>query len=443
MKIALSEHFTYKKIFKFTLPSVLMMVFTSIYGVVDGFFVSNFVGETAFTAVNFIMPFLMIMGAFGFMFGTGGSALVAKVMGVGDKERANRLFSMFVYVSIGFGIFLSVLGVVAIRPIAAALGASGQMLEDCVLYGTVILVAIPSYMLQYEFQSFFIVAEKPQLGFITTLIAGGMNMVLDALFVAVIPLGLAGAALATAFSATVGGVIPLVYFMRKNNTSTLRIVKTGIDFKALMRGCANGSSELMSNISMSLVGMLYNTQLMHYAGEEGVAAYGVLMYVNMIFLAIFIGYSVGMAPVVSYHYGAGNTNELKNVRKKSFVIIGISSVLMFVLSEVLAKPLSLIFVSYSEELLSLTVRGFLIYSFTFLFVGFAIYSSTLFTALNNGLVSAVISFLRTLVFQILAVMIFPILWDVDGIWVSVVFAELMAAAVGIFFIWLLKKKYKY
>ncbi len=442
MKIALSEHFTYKKIFRFTLPSVVMMIFTSIYGIVDGFFVSNFVGETEFTAVNFIMPFLMIMGAFGFMFGTGGSALVAKVMGEGDSKRANRLFSMFIYVSIGFGILLSVLGIVVLRPVAALLGAQGKMLDDCVLYGTIVLIAIPSYMLQFEFQSFFVVAEKPQLGLWVTVVAGAMNMVLDALLVAVIPLGLVGAAVATAISATAGGVIPLIYFVCKNS-STLRIVKTGLDFTALMRGCANGSSELMSNISMSLVGMLYNAQLMRYEGEAGVAAYGVLMYVNMIFLAAFIGYSSGMAPVVSYHFGAGNTDELKSVRKKSLVIISLLSVIMLILGEVLARPLSLIFVSYNQSLLDLTVRAFAIYSFSFLFVGFAIFSSCFFTALNNGLVSAILSFLRTLVFQVAAVIVFPLLWSTDGIWISIVFAELMAAALGIIFITLMRKKYKY
>lgn len=442
MKIQLSDHFDYKKLLHFTLPSIVMMIFTSIYGVVDGFFVSNFVGKTPFAAVNFIMPFLMILGAAGFMFGTGGSALIAITLGTGERKKANRLFSLFVYVSAAAGVLIAVLGLVFVRPVAALLGAEGILLDNCVSYGRIILFAIPAFMLQYEFQSFFVTAEKPQLGLMVTVAAGVTNMVLDALFVAVFRWGLAGAAAATALSQVVGGVIPLIYFCRPN-TSLLRLTGTRFDPKALLKACTNGSSELMSNISMSLVSMLYNVQLMKYAGEDGVAAYGVLMYVNMIFLAAFIGYSVGSAPVISYHFGAGNHGELKNLLKKSFVIIGIFSVSMLGLAEFLARPLANIFVGYDPGLLALTQRGFLIYSFSFLFAGIAIYGSSFFTALGNGLISALISFLRTLVFQMAAVLIFPLIWDIDGIWISIVAAECMAAAVSILFIIGKRSKYHY
>ena len=397
MKIQLSDSFDYKKLLRFTFPSIIMMVFTSIYGVVDGFFVSNFVGKTPFAAVNFIMPFLMILGTGGFMFGTGGSALIAITMGAGDKERARRLFSLFIYVSAICGILIGALGIVVIRPVAAWLGAEGEMLDNCVVYGRIILAVLPALILQYEFQSFFITAEKPKLGLAVTVAAGVANMVLDALFVGVLRWGLVGAAAATAISQSVGGIIPLIYFGRPN-TSLLRLTRTKFDGRALLKACANGSSELMSNISMSVVGMLYNIQLMKYAGEDGVAAYGVLMYVNMIFLAAFIGYSVGVAPVIGYHYGAGNHGELKGLLKKSLVLIGIFSVGMVALAEGLARPLALIFVGYDPELLDMTLRGFLVYSFSFLFAGLAIYGSSFFTALGNGLVSALISFLRTMVF---------------------------------------------
>ena len=320
MSIQLSDHFNYRKLLRFTLPSIVMMIFTSIYGVVDGFFVSNFVGKTPFAAVNFIMPFLMILGAVGFMFGTGGSALIAKTMGEGDPEKANRLFSLFVYVSAACGIVIAVAGIAFIRPIASLLGAEGTMLDDCVTYGRIILIALPAYMLQYEFQSFFVTAEKPQLGLFVTIAAGVTNIVLDALFVAVFRWGLVGAAAATAISQMVGGIVPLFYFFRRNS-SLLRLGKTRFDGRALLKACTNGSSELMSNISTSIVSMLYNLQLMHYVGEDGVSAYGVLMYVNMIFLAAFIGYSVGTAPVVGYHYGAGNHKELKSLLKKSMNLI--------------------------------------------------------------------------------------------------------------------------
>ena len=442
MKIQLSDSFDYKKLLRFTLPSIVMMVFTSIYGVVDGFFVSNFVGKTPFAAVNFIMPFLMILGTVGFMFGTGGSALIAITMGAGDKERAKRLFSLFIYVSAICGILIGALGIVVIRPVAAWLGAEGEMLDNCVVYGRIILAVLPALILQYEFQSFFITAEKPKLGLAVTVAAGVANMVLDALFVGVLRWGLVGAAAATAISQSVGGIIPLIYFGRPN-TSLLRLTRTKFDGRALLKACTNGSSELMSNISMSVVGMLYNIQLMKYAGEDGVAAYGVLMYVNMIFLAAFIGYSVGVAPVIGYHYGAGNHGELKGLLKKSLVLIGIFSVGMVALAEGLARPLALIFVGYDPELLDMTLRGFLVYSFSFLFAGLAIYGSSFFTALGNGLVSALISFLRTLVFQVAAVLIFPLIWGLDGIWFSIVAAELVAALVTVAFLAGKRKKYHY
>lgn len=433
MNIRLSDHFTYRKLLRFTLPSIAMMIFTSIYGVVDGFFVSNYVGKTPFAAVNFIMPFLMILGTAGFMIGTGGSAIVARSMGEGDNEVANRHFSLFVYTAIILGFVLTGIGLPCLRPVAALLGAEGEMLEYCVVYGRIVLLALPAFVLQMAFQSFLITAEKPQLGLVVTVAAGVTNMVLDALLVAVIPMGVAGAALATALSQAVGGLIPLFYFLRPNK-SLLRLTKTRFDGRVLARCCTNGSSELMSNVSMSLIGMLYNVQLIKYAGENGVAAYGVMMYVNMIFLAAFIGYSIGTAPVVSYHFGAQNHSELQSLLRKSAIIIGVFSICMVVLGEVLARPLASLFVGYDEALMKMTCDGFKIYSFMFLFAGYAIYSSGFFTALNDGLTSALISFLRTLVFQSAAILLLPLIWGLNGIWFSVVAAEIMAVVVSLFFL---------
>lgn len=442
MDIRISDHFTYKKLLRFTLPSILMMVFTSIYGVTDGFFVSNFAGKTSFAAVNLIMPFLMILGAVGFMFGTGGSTLVAISFGEGNKVKANRMFSLFVYTTIVCGIIIGALGIIFIRPVASALGAEGLLLENCVLYGRIILLALPFYMLQYEFQSFFSAAEKPRLGLAVTVASGLTNMILDALFIAVFKWGLVGAASATALSQAVGGIIPLVYFFRPN-TSLLRLSKTSFDGKALINACINGSSELMSNISISVISMLYNIQLMKYAGENGIAAYGVLMYVGMIFVAVFVGYSVGTAPIIGYNFGASNKNELKGLLKRSVLIIGFFSVFMYIFAELTANPLSRIFVGYNEELMSMTLRAFKIFSFSFLFCGFAIFGSAFFTALNNGIISALISFLRSLVFQAAAVLIFPMLFGIDGIWISVSAAEVMATAITLFFVIKLRKKYGY
>lgn len=417
-----------------------MMIFTSVYGVVDGFFVSNFAGKASFTAVNFIMPVLMILGCFGFMFGTGGSSLIAKTLGEGKKEKANSLFSMLIYISIACGLVIAILGIVFLRLIAKLLGAEGQLLENCVLYGRIILLAIPAYILQYAFQCLFATAGKPQLGLLVTAAAGVTNIVLDALFVAGLEFGLRGAAAATAISQCVGGILPLFYFGRPNS-SLLRLGKTKLDGRALLKTCANGSSELMSNISLSIVSVLYNVQLIRYAGEDGVAAYGVLMYVNMIFLAVFIGYSVGIAPVVSYHYGAGNHGELRNLLKKSLVIIGVCSVCMFAAAELFGKPITRVFVGYDDGLLSMTQRAFVMYSFSFLFAGIAIAGSSFFTALNDGLTSALISFLRTLVLQAAAVLILPLFLEIDGIWLSMTAAEFAAAVVtAIFLVWKRKKK---
>ncbi len=440
--IELSDHFSYGRLLRFTAPSVVMLIFTSVYGVVDGFFVSNFVGKTAFTAVNFIMPFLMIIGAVGFLFGTGGGALIAKTMGEGDREMANRQFSLVVYVSLGLGVLLAGLGLVFVRPCAVFLGAEGELLEYSVRYAQVILLAIPAYVLQFEFQCLFASAQKPKLGLYVTVAAGLTNMALDALFVAGLSWGLEGAAAATALSQCVGGLLPLLYFARPN-TSLLRLTRTRWMGRVMLQVCTNGSSELMSNISMSLVGMLYNVQLLRYAGEDGVASYGVLMYVNLVFQSIFIGYSVGVSPVVSFHYGAGNKPELHSLLRKSGLVIAASSVLMFLSAAFSAGPLAAIFVGYDETLYALTTHAFSIYSFSFLFAGFAVFGSAFFTALNDGLTSALISFLRTLVFQIAAVLIFPILWDVDGIWISIVAAEVMAVAAAAFFLVLKQKKYGY
>lgn len=440
--IQLSDHFTRKRLLRFSLPSIVMMVFTSIYGVVDGYFVSNYTGKTPFAAVNLIMPFLMILGGVGFMFGTGGGALIAKTMGEGKAEKADKLFSMTVFASILCGLVLTAVGLLFLRPFARLMGAEGELLENSLLYGTINLIALPFYILQYEFQCLFATAEKPKLGLYVTVASGVANMVLDWLLVAVLPFGLAGAAAATATRQFIGGVFPLIYFARKNS-SRLHLTRCRLELRPLGRICANGSSELMSNISMSLVSMLYNVQLMQYVGEDGIAAYGVLMYVSMIFQAIFIGYSVGTAPIVSYHYGAQNREELKSLLRKAIFIVAIAALCMFAAGELLAAPLSRLFVAYDEELLQMTTHAFAIFSFSFLFSGFVIIGSSFFTALNDGLTSALISFLRTLVFQVAAVLLFPLLWGLDGIWFSIVAAEIMAVLATIFFLLKKQKKYGY
>lgn len=442
MEIQFSEHFTFGKLIRFTLPSIVMMIFTSIYGVVDGIFVSNCVGKTPFAAINIIWPVFMILGAVGFMIGTGGCALVSKIRGEGEEEKANQIFSMLIYTSILIGVILAIVGFVFIEPIAVLLGAEGEMVNQAALYGRVLSVSLPLFIIQNEFQSFFVAAEKPQLGLGVTVAAGVANIVLDAMLIVVFDLGLFGAALATGVSQILGGLIPLVYFVFSKK-SLLRLTKAKFDKNAMLKTCINGSSEMMTNVSMSLVSMLYNFQLMKFAGENGVAAYGVIMYVNFIFVAIFIGYSVGSAPIISYNYGAQNTTELKNLFKKSMTIILSAGLIMTVLGIVLAGPLSKIFVGYDAELFKMTKRGFVIYTLSFLIAGINIFGSAFFTALNDGLVSAIISFLRTLLFQVVAVLVLPVFFELDGIWYAVIVAELLAVVVTGVFLVIKREKYKY
>lgn len=442
-RIQLSDHFTYSKLFRFVLPSIIMMLFTSIYGVVDGLFVSNFVGKTAFASINLVMPFLMILGGVGFMVGTGGSALVAKTLGEGHKKNAHRYFSMMIMLTVILGLTVTVIGMIFMPQISKLLGAKPEMMEDCIVYGRIIIGFNTAFMLQNVFQSFLVTAEKPKLGLFVTIAAGCTNMVLDALFIAVFKWGVAGAAIATGLSQAVGGIIPLVYFINKKNSSLLHIVKTKLEFKPIIKACANGSSELMSNISMSLVSMIYNFQLMRLVGENGVSAYGVLMYVQFIFISLSIGYSIGCAPVVGYHYGAGNSDELKNMLQKSVIVTAISGVALTVLAIVLADTFSKIFVGYDTELYDLTRHAFRLFAYSFLLAGFNIYMSSFFTALNNGAVSAAISFLRTLLFQTSCVLVLPIFFGVDGIWWAITVSEVFAFIISIIFLFAKRKKYNY
>ncbi len=442
MSIQLSDHFSYNRLARFCMPPIIMMVFTSIYSVVDGFFVSNWAGKTPFAAINLIYPAIMILGGVGFMLGSGGSALVAKVLGQGDKDRANRYFSMLVAATAVAGVVLSALGIVFLRPIALALGAGPEMVDDCVTYGRIILCFNTAFMLQNLFQTFLTTAQKPKLGLLCTVAAGLTNMVLDALFVAVFRWGIVGAAVATGLSQTVGGVLPLLYFLRPND-SLLRLTRPRLEAKALLQACGNGSSELMSNISGPLVSMLFNFQLMRLAGENGVAAYGVLMYVGFIFVAIFIGYTIGTAPIISYHYGAENHGEVRNVLGKSLRVMAITGVVMTALAWLLATPLAKIFVGYDQELMDMTREAFHIVAFHFMIAGVNIFVSSFFTALNNGVISATVSFFRTLVFQSSMVIVLPYFLGLEGIWWAQVAAEACALCLSLAFLLAKRKKYGY
>lgn len=448
MKIQLSEHFTYKKLIKFTLPTIAMMIFSSIYGIVDGLFVSNCVGSDAFAAVNLIMPILMILGAIGFMFGTGGSALVAKTLGEGDNKKANEYFSMLMYLLIIIGVILSISGIFVIEPISKWLGAEGETLDACITYGTVLVLGLIPFMLQNCFQSFLVVAEKPGMGLVISLAAGVTNMVLDFVLIYllqalnIVSLGVFGAALATVISQIVGGIIPLIYFS-KNNSSLLRLTKTKFKLRPIIKACTNGSSEMLTNLSLSLVNMLYNMQLMKFAQNDGVVAYGVIMYVGFIFIGTYLGYSIGSAPIIGYHYGAGNKDELKSLFKKSLKLIAITSIILTGIAEISAEVLASIFVRTDVNLLEMTTTAIRLYAISYLVSGLNIFASSFFTALNDGVVSAILSFLRTLVFQVATILIMPAIWGLEGIWLAVVVAEFLSLGLSAILLIMKRKKYEY
>ena len=442
MKINLSEHFTYKKLLKFTLPTIIMMIFTSIYGVVDGIFVSNVVGNNAFASINLIMPVIMIIGTIGFMIGTGGSAIISKTLGEGNKEEANKQFSMLIYLEIILGTLFTIIALIFLKPITKMLGATVEMIDDCLIYGRILLIGITAFILQNSFQSFMVVAEKPKFGLGISIAAGLTNIVLDFLLIYVFKLGVAGAAIATVISQIVGALIPLVYFARKNSTM-LKLGKTKFELSTIVKTCTNGSSEMVTNLSMSLVNILFNMQLMKFAGANGVSAYGIIMYVGFLFVGTYLGYSIGTAPIIGYHYGAENEEELKSLLNKSIKLLGIVAIAMTFLAEILAKPLAGIFVSYDKELLELTINAIRLYSLSYIISWFNIFASSFFTALNNGFVSALISFLRTLLFQVAMILILPSIWGINGIWLSVVLAEILAIIVSIICFVKNRKKYNY
>ncbi len=442
MKIQLSDHFDYKRLLMFALPSICMMIFMSIYSVVDGFFVSNFVGKIPFAAINFIMPILIILGSVGTVFGTGGSALIAKTLGEGNREKANELFSLFIILPACIGIFVTIIGQLLLPQLVTMMGAEGELFAYCIRYGRISLLTMGAFMMQYAFQSLFITAEKPHLGFIFTVGSGLCNIVLDALFIAVFGWGIEGAAIATGISEIFGGLAPCIYFSRKN-TSLLRFAKPVFDIESIKKAITNGMSEFVSSISMSVVGILYNLQLLKYAGEDGVAAYGVIMYINFIFLAIMIGYGIGTSPVISYHYGAQNHDELHNLFRRSLVLMGTFSIVLFVAAQLMAGTCAEIFVGYDPELKDMTIKAFRIYAVSFLLCGFNIFGSGFFTALNNGLISAVISFMRTLIFEVGAVLLLPLIFGLEGIWSAIIVAEVAALILTTFFIVYKRKDYHY
>ena len=437
-----SQHLTYRKIIRYTIPPVIMMIFTSLYSVVDGLFLSNFAGKEPFAAVSFIMPYLMMFNATGFMFGTGGSALIAKRLGEKKPKEANEIFTTLIVFSVFTGIFFAVLGSMFLKPVILMQGAEGELLYNSLKYGQIYLLGVPACIIQFEFEALYSTSGKSKMGLYSTVISGLTNIALDALFLGVFSWGIVGAAVATVISQYIGGIIPITYYGRKNK-SLLRLVRCKLRFKEMIKVCTNGSSEMVNNISISIVSLLYNVQLLKYAGDDGIAAYGIMMYINFLFTAVFWGYVSGMSPAISFNYGAKNHKELHSLLKKSLVILTLTSIFMFLSSITLAAPITKIFVNYDNHLLDITIRGFYMFSFLFLFSGLAIFSSSFFTSLNNGLVSAIISFSRVFLFQIPSVIILPHIWGLDGIWISVVVAEILTVLMGGIFGIAYRKKYKY
>ena len=436
-------HFTVKKLLSAAFPLIVMMIFTSLYSVADGLFLSNFAGKEAFAAVNFIMPYLMFFPSTGFLFGSGGSALIAKRLGEKRDREADEIFTTLLGVSALTGLVLAILGLIFLRPVAELQGAEGALLQNSLLYGRIYLLGTPASVVQFEFESLYPASGKNKLGLWATVASGGLNIVLDAIFLGVFSWGIRGAAVATILSQWLGGLLPFFYYRSRRNTSLLHLVRCRPRIREMGRVCTNGASEMVNNISNSVVSLLYNVQLLRLAGDDGIAAYGVMMYINFLFTAVFWGYVSGAAPIVSYHYGAGNHRELKSLLRQSLLLLSSGSLLMFLLSVLLARPVSSIFVGYDPVLFQMTIRGFRLFSLSFLFAGLSIFGSSFFTALNNGLISAILSFSRVFLFQVPAVLLLPRFFELDGIWLSAAVAEFFTALMGGIFILAKRKKYHY
>lgn len=443
MNIQLSDHFDYKRLIIFTVPSMMMMILSSIYGMVDGYFVSNFVGKNALAAINLIMPFPMICSAIGMMLGSGGAALIARTLGRKQNERANRIFSLVITVSTLIALVSAILGAIFIPEISVLLGANEAILDECVVYGRIFMFSLVPFALQSIFDVLLVTAERPRLGLVFTICAGLTNIVLDLLLLGYFHLGIEGAAWATFFSSLVGGVGPLLYFLLPNK-SMLRLASKPIwDGRVLQKICWNGSSEMISSISGSVCAILYNLQLMSLMGEDGVAAYGVIMYVDFIFISLLGGYMMGLENIVAYHHGAENHEEVKSLRQKSLKFVAIMGLLMFVAAELSAGALANFFVGYDQALTELATHAFRLYASAFLVMGFNSFASSFFTALGNGSISATISFCHTFVFEILAVLLLPLCLGADGIWLSLLVAECCCLLVSWFFFKRNQKRYQY
>ncbi|MBE6943996.1 MAG: MATE family efflux transporter [Ruminococcaceae bacterium] len=430
-KIQLSDHFSYSRLVRFATPSIIMMICTTIFGVIDGFFISNFVGKTAFASINLILPFLQIIGSMGVILGADGSALIARALGSGDKDRAGRYFTMTMIATLLGGLLFTVVGLVMLRPMAYLLGATEEMIGDCVTYGSICLLFNLFYLAQRVLQEYLVVAEKPRLALKIMLIAGAANIVLDLIFVhpAFLNMGVSGAAISTGICEVLAAAIPFAWFVSRRNKTAIRFRQTRVEWNTLRRAGITGSSDTISAMSASVIGMLYNMQLMHYAGENGVAAYGVVMYASFIFTAIFSGYSVGTAPIMGYHYGAGNQSEMRNVFKKSITMLSVAAAAMVVLISLLARPFSAIFVGYDWKLLDLTTRAFIICMLPYLMMWFNTYLSTVFTALDKGPMAAALTACRVIIFPVVCIIVMPLLWELDGVWFALTGAELLGVIV--------------
>lgn len=447
MPVSISEHFTYRKIARATIFPIMLMVFISLYSVVDGIFIANCSNNNAFAAVNLIFPLIMIIGSIGFMLGTGGTALVSKYLGEGNKDKANKTFSLIIYTTFVFGVIFSIIGFFLVKPVvnlmaSLSLDSTEEMKEYAVLYGRVMMLGQIAFMMQNVFHSFFMVAEKGKMAFLFTLIAGISNIIFDALFIAVLKMGILGAALGTIIGYVIGGIGPLIYFIFKKDLP-IRLCRTNIDFKDLFQAIYNGMSEFISNIAMNLVSVIYNAQLLKAFGVNGISAYGIIMYLSFVFAAIFIGYSIGMAPAVGYNYGAKNNKELRNILRKSMRAMLVLGIAMFTLSVSTAYPFAYLFSRGEKELIDLTVHATLIYSLAYLAFGFSMFSSSFFTALNNGAVSTIISLTRTLVFQIGMILLFPLIFGPNALWWALVVGELLNVVLDSIFLLINKKKYGY
>ncbi len=442
MEHALAKKFSLASLLLFAAPNIIMMIVLSMYIIVDGMFVARFIGTTALSAINMFYPAICFEMALGIMIATGGSAIAAKKLGEGKQKEAQNNLSFLMVVEGSFGIVIAVVGNLFTAEIVSFLGASAAQAPLSITYAKIIFSFAPAFFLQTAFQTFFVTAGKPALGLIVTILGGVANILLDYIFMAPLRLGVTGAAIATGIGYCIPAMVGVIFFL-KAKTNPFHFVRPRFDGKVLLQACANGSSEMVTNLSNAVTTFLFNFTLLQFYGEDGVASITIILYFQYLFTALYFGYSNGIAPIISYKYGNDDRKQLQALFKNSVLFLIISSIAANVLLHFTISKLLTIFTAENSPVYQITLHGFSIYSMAFMIMGLGIFSSAMFTAFSDGITSAIISFSRTFLFIVGAILLLPAILGERGVWLAVPIAEAFGFLISILYLIGKKQKFHY